>query len=423
MDGNANYVSLSDITIDGQKVRGKLQSISIFENIFTPIITGQVTMVDSDGNNFVEKEGIEGNETLEFEYKNANDETLEFKGHLNGIRDRHIDGSRILYVFDFTSDELRENENTQNNITGVIKNKNPEDIFNDMVQKLGGQVDKSVGKGLPLTFIPARWRPTQVMNYVNTHGVTVEGQNSVTDSEDPDSKEETSSGTTGFLFWQTLDGYRFASIDNLLSGEAGNDKGEFKLQLENRGLTIEESMKTILQYDFPLQGDTQAKMRSGALNHTHVVFDMDRGVYKEIHYDAEDLKTDKQKEIFTAPTRVTMSMFCNEAFEPTCEKAVPDSNDQTKLNKSQNIGRENTFDDTQGTFTFNPQFTMRPGDFFEAKISKVESEFEGGYDQKYSGRYIVKEMAHHIDNNGTCYTKVGVIRSTTQQDDATSRNK
>ena len=423
MKGNANYVSLDDVTIDGKKIRGKLQSISIFENIYTPIITGQVTMVDADGNNFIEKEEIEGNEDLEFEYKNAKDEVLKFSGYLNGMRNRHIDGSRILYVFDFTSKEMRENESIANIVTGTIKNKNPEDVFSDMVKKLGGEVDKSTGNGLPMNFNPARWRPTQVLDYMNRHGVSTEGQNSVTDNEDPESKEETSQGTTGFLCWQTLDGYRFASIDKLLSGEAGNNRGEFKLQLENRGLGIDESMKTILQYDFPLQGDTQAKMRSGAFNHTHIVFDMDRGIYKEIVNKSDDLMTDKQKQIFDKGTRFTMSLVANESGEETCQKAPPNYWDQTKLSKSQNIARENTFDDTQGTFTLNPQFTMRPGDFFEAKISKVESEFEGGYDQKYSGRYIVKEMAHHIDNNGTCYTKVGIIRSTTQQDDASSRDK
>lgn len=423
MKGNANYVSLDNITIDGKKVRGKVQSVSIFENIYTPIITGQVTMIDADGNNFIEKEEIEGNEDFEFEYKNALDEVLKFSGYLNGMRNRHIDGSRILYVFDFTSKELRENESIANIVTGDIKNKNPEDIFNDMVSKLKGQVNKSVGTGLPMNFIPARWRPSQVLDYINKNGVSTEGQASVTDSEDPESKEETSSGTTGFLAWQTLDGYRFSSIDKLMSAEAGEDKGEFKLQLENRGLSIDESMKTILQYDFPIQGDTQAKMRSGAFNHTHIVFDMDRGVYKEIVNKADDLMTDKQKVIFDSGTRFAMSLLNNESGEESCQKAAPNSNDQTKLSKSQNIARENTFDDTQGTFTLNPQFTMRPGDFFEAKISKVESEFEGGYDQKYSGRYIVKEMAHHIDNNGTCYTKVGIIRSTTQQDDSTSKGK
>ncbi len=423
MKGNANYVSLDNVTIDGKKMRGKLQSISIFENIYTLIITGQVTMVDTDGNNFIEKEEIEGNEDLEFEYKNAKDEVLKFSGHLNGMRNRHIDGSRIVYVFDFTSKEMRENESNANIVTGSIKNKNPEDVFSDMVKKLGGEVDRSNGNGLPMNFIPARWRPTQVLDYMNTHGVSTEGQNSATDTEDPESKKETSQGTTGFLSWQTLDGYRFASIDKLLSGEAGEDKGEFKLQLENRGLGIDESMQTILQYDFPLQGDTQAKMRSGAFNQNHIIMDIDRGIYKEINHKAEELMTNKQKEIIKFPTRNTFSIFNNESGEQTCQKAAPNYWDQTKLCKSQNNARENTFDDTQGTFTLNPQFTMRPGDFFEAKISKVESEFEGGYDQKYSGRYIVKEMAHHIDNNGTCYTKVGIIRSTTQQDDASSRDK
>ena len=68
-----------------------------------------------------------------------------------------------------------------------------------------------------------------------------------------------------------------------------------------------------------------------------------------------------------------------------------------------------------------PQFDFRAGDTFTAKMGKVQGEFEGGYDKKHSGKYVIKEVTHSFRVDSKGYTRIGVIRSTTQQDDSTSQ--
>ena len=288
-----------------------------------------------------------------------------------------------------------------------------------MVQEMGGEMDKSVSTGKPMTYIVPRQRPWDVIKYVITHGVSDKA--SAEDGEEVKQQEHKATGTTGFLLWQTADGYRFCSIDDLLDGKGGEDRGEFMTKLANKNETLESVGKSVLLYDFPIMGDIQAKMRSGGFRSTTVLFDIDKGLYKEYTYEDESLMTDKQKEAVTKPTRVMWRVFSNERHNQECTKAQPDTGDQSKLNTSQTLARENTFDDSQGTFSLYPQFDFRAGDTFTAKIGKVQGEKEGGYSEKYSGKYVIKEVAHSFRFDAKGYTKLGVIRSTKQQDDSSSQ--
>ena len=89
-------------------------------------------------------------------------------------------------------------------------------------------------------------------------------------------------------------------------------------------------------------------------------------------------------------------MFVNEKFETTCERAGNDQWDKTRKTLQQGEARHNTFTDQHGTFVLPPRFKIRAGDTIEIKIPRVESEFGGGYNEKHSGNYIVKQVGHHI---------------------------
>ena len=78
--------STKTIKIDGEDVVGLFFSLEIYENIYSPIITGTIGIIDSDGAGFIEKEEIEFIEDLEIEFENASGDTLEFKGKLNGLK-------------------------------------------------------------------------------------------------------------------------------------------------------------------------------------------------------------------------------------------------------------------------------------------------------------------------------------------------
>ena len=416
--GNPTQYKVEVVEIDGVDVIGLFQSISIYENIFSPVITGNITIIDTDGSGFVEDNEIEFLEEIKFTFTNALDETLEFEGVLNGLTNKTIRQQKKVYNIDFTSKAVRKNES--NFISKAFRDKKPEDVVKEMIQVLEGQEDAIEGEGLPMTFNASRWRPTDVIKYVLTHGIA-SGQGKPSTEERIGDPEGKTKGTTGFLCWETLDGYRFADVQSLRKGEVGEDHDEFRYQMANRSLSMEDAMIGIIDYDFKRIGDFQSKMRSGAFKNVVVSFDTDTGEYVEFEYDDDENMTDKQKEALgDKPTRYMSRPFSNERYENSCEKAQKEKNDQAKQFLAQNQVSQNTFDDQCGTFTLPPQLTIRAGDSLKVRIPKVESEKGQGIDEKHSGKYIIRQVGHHFMNDGRAYTKLTTIRSTVQQDDKTS---
>ena len=422
--GNPTQYQTQSVEIDGVSVTGLFMAISIYENIFSPVITGNITIFDTDGSRFVEDNEIEFIEDIKFSFKNANDDVLEFEGVLNGLTNKIIKDSKKIYNIDFTSKAVRKNEATF--ISKAYRDKRPEEIVREMMGKLGSQEDRFEGFGLPMTFNASRKRPTEVIKYVLTHAVT-SGQDSPSTQETEGSQDGETKGTTGFLFWETLDGHRFVDIQSLRKGEGGgNDAGEFRYQLQNKSLSMEDAMIGVIDYDFKRIGDFQSKLRSGAFKNKVITFDVDTGQYVEFDYNDDKNMTEKQKkaleEAGDTPTRVMTRLFSNEKGENSCEKAQKEKHDQSKQYLAQNQVSQNTFDDQCGSFTLPPQFTVRAGDSMKVRIPKVESEKGRGIDEKHSGKYIIRQVGHHIFADGRAYTKLTTIRSTVQQDDKTSES-
>ena len=135
---------INEIEIDDLDVIGLFQSISIFENISSAVITGSIVMLDSDGASFIEKNKIEGNEKITFNFTNANKETLEFEGELNGQRNKVVDTSKVLYTFDFSTVQVRKNEGKR--VVNRFRNQKPREIVEKMVEHIGGTIDKFEGE-------------------------------------------------------------------------------------------------------------------------------------------------------------------------------------------------------------------------------------------------------------------------------------
>ena len=308
---------IGSITIDGRDVIGLFQAISIYENISSPVVTGNILLLETDRTQFVTRYNIEGSEEIEFEFTNANGDVLSFTGVLNGLTNKSVQDWKTTYNFNFSSTTSRENE--KNFITKRFNNESPQSIIEQMIEKLGGETDDVEATGKPMSFVAGRRRPTDVIKYVLTHGVATNGSPSASSGKQRDGETK---GTTGFLCWETLDGYRFASIDDILSGQVGDELGTFTHQYQNHGLSMEESMDSIIQYDFDQIGDIQTKLRAGAFTNKVISFDLDSGNYTEYEYKDDKNMTEKQKEIAGEfPTRVMWRPFTNEIFENTCQKA------------------------------------------------------------------------------------------------------
>ena len=417
--------TIDKLELKGIDVTGLFIGLDYFESIDTPASGGTITIMDTDGAGLRTRYELEFIEEIEFSFTNARDESFEFKGVMNGIRNEGVFQQKKMFCIDYTTEQVRKNEG--NFCYKAFRNMAPEEISKEMVEKIGGEIDQEgwVGKGQKMTFMGARKRPTEVIRTTLRNGVSEDLQKpSATEykPQQPDPQKGETKGSTGFYCWQTLDGYRYASVNDLLKGNVGKEHEEFVLRMQNRSLSMEETMQSIIEYDFPRIGDFQTHQRAGAFKNKLISFNMSTGQYQELETGDNPNATEKQKEQNgEQPTRVMCKPYIPERYQNSCEKAPPNYWDQSRKTVAQGATRQNTFNDQIGKFTLAPQFTMRAGDSMKVKINKVSSEKEGGVDEKHSGKYVIAKVGHHVDVSGKAYTRVTTVRSTIQQDDASSK--
>jgi hypothetical protein len=407
------------MTVEGRDIKAIFVSLDYYESIYIPTCGGSVTIMDSSKAGFIEENNIEFIEKFEFEFQNADGESIQFKGVLNGLRNEQMAQQLKMYVIDFTSETVRKNE--QKRVVQRFKDKNPKNIVSDMIKLVEGKEDKVTGSGEPMNFIGNRRRPLDIVKFVCTNGLS--GKSSVSDPSESDGKPEETEckGTTGFLCWETQKGYRFASVKDILDGSAGQQTGEYKYRMMNVGEKLSEAMKSILDIQFQQIGDYQSHQRGGAYYNKVISFDMDVGKYTEFDQEEKSESSQKQAKETKEPSRIFARPFTNERFENEGKKAQKNKYDQSRKYLSQNAVSQNNAPDTLGQFTVPLSPKIMAGDTFKCKVYKVTSGSGGsGFDKKHSGKYIVKQVGHHFNADGQAYTRLNTVRSTKQQNDASS---
>ena len=408
---------IQKIEIEGRDIKGLLVELDYFESIYIPATGGSLTIMDSSHAGFIEENNIEFVEEFKFSVTNAEGESLDFQGKLNGLRNEQMKQQLKIYTIDYTSEPVRENE--QARVVGMIKNQPPQQIVKDMIKEIGGKTDKIQGNGEPMNFTGNFRRPTDIIRHVCTHGVD-KGQ--VEDPSPSSSKpqEKKIKGTTGYLCWETADGYRFNTVKTIMEGGAGGQTKEYEYKMQNVGENLSESMTGIIDVQFDQIGDYQSHQRGGAFINYLISYDMDKGIYAEFEQKDQTEASGKMKQETKKPTRYFYRNYIPENFQNGCEKAQDNKWDQSRKFLSQNAVSQNTAPDTIGNFVIPPSLKIRAGDTFKCKISKVTSGQGGGYDRKHSGKYVVKQVGHHFGGDGRGYTKLNTMRSTKQQNDASS---
>jgi hypothetical protein len=412
--GDPTQFMVEKLEIDEIDVRNLFISIDIYENIFSGGVTGNIALYETDAVKFIEDNDIQFIEPISLQFTNANDETFMFEGVINGYQDNTTIGQKRVYILDFVSKTVRKNEMVF--VTKPFSNEKPEDIAQQMSDALESEQVDIKGEGEPLTFLPPNMKPLDVMRYVIDHGITQKA--TVSNSTD---RQQEASGTTGFCFWETLDGFRFCPVDDLLEG-AYEEWEDYENTLANRSHSMDRLMKNIMTFEFPSLGNFQQKLRSGSIASKQYSFDMDTGEFSAIEYKADEtVASEKQSKEVTGYTRILHKLYSPELHQPTCEKAQPNVWDQSRRCTQQTLARQNSFCDQHGRIVLPPQFNMRAGDTINIKINKVTpDDAPGKYDEKSSGKYVIKQVGHHFNMNGKSYTKLAIMRSLTQQNESST---
>lgn len=403
--------SIGDITIEGKSVIGLYESIEIFENIGISGVTGTITLIDTDGaegeESFFEANDIQFCEPIEFNFTNGLDQTLTFKGKLNNLRSEVYNTPKRIYTIDFVSESVHKNEMIF--VHKKFTDETPNNIIIDMVQLLDGQVSV-MSDGNSMTFLGSNRKPFQIIKYVVNHAITEDSD--VTNDEK--NAEQQASGGSGFMFWETVEGFRFCPTDELLKNDtaAFREWPGFITTLSNTSDPIEQTMLHIMESEFPRISDYHSKLRSGQLKSIHYSFDMNTGQYRKVVYEGDKVSSQKLIDACIAPTRTLTTLKNNEKHNNECTKTEDSKDDQSENYLTQTIAKQNSFNHSIGRLTLAPQFEMRAGDVIDITINKTNSQdCVGKSDEKKSGKYVLKQVNHHLFSKGDAYTKVVIVRN------------
>ena len=223
--------------------------------------------------------------------------------------------------------------------------------------------------------------------------------------------------TAGFLFYQTQDGFRFKSIDNLTKQES---KATYTYsEINQSSIEVNNDFK-ILNYSIDKNQNLLEKLRLGTYSSVRVTFDPYNFECKQAQFKFDEsgidklgnkvvlpqISEDSEKTLSDIPSRVFSQVVDRGTFEP--DVSIVQNADPTKY-QAQSAMRYNVMVTQLLSIIVPCNTDLRAGDIITCKFPKISREGSETFDSETSGKYIIKELCHHFDPDRS-FTSMKLVR-------------
>ena len=247
--------------------------------------------------------------------------------------------------------------------------------------------------------------------------------------------------TAGFFFFETSEGYKFKSVEGLLSeNEPGGGKKKYKSYVYNntpdgRGSNVPpEYGGKVLEYNVTTSaGSVQSKLQIGTYSTRTVLFDPfncfyevvnpntqggDLGSEKKLQKAGKDLpkynkefNVDGQNQDYTR----TQYMLIDTGTLPTGNtkqqlQKSKEKNFDPKNVLNQSTMRYNQFFSTTVRITITGDFSLHAGDYIFIDSPPTNSKDKNSMDKQLGGYYVISKLCHYISPRTGGYTKLTLCR-------------
>ena len=378
-------------------IAGGAPSITYFESIKSPAISLSLNIIDVD--QLISREGITGGEYLSLRIKvQGYDKEFEIKPDkhllmLNSVKDVTTSSSKQVATLEFLSVEAiinetsRVNQRFTGNVTDTVKK-----LLKD---KKGIQTKKNLDSDRATnsySFVGNLKRPFDTIQWLC-------------------SKTQSSKDGTGFLFFETLDGYVFKSIESLLDGEV--------VEYKKSETPDESSGLTILENNLNQTSDIGMSCRMGMYANKTIYINIDNATLKTVDFRIESLKLKKPPKLPNGleknPTRLMLRVLDKCALQKGSKKKEIQKENELAIYQSKSYARNNLiFSQSMSiSIPFNPE--LRAGQMLDLKFPLRKGDDQGTTtygnesDDDVSGKYLISELKHIIGGNRAT-TELTLIR-------------
>jgi hypothetical protein len=404
-----------------------------FEDIFSPTITAKIKIVDNgnviapESNQDGDKQSIynglplRGGERLSLKIagNSATNPGLNFSKrvedyfYVSSITDVISETNRETFTLHLVSREAITNETVRVGkkfkVDSAISN-SVENILKDYLKtNKVGKIDKSSNK---YGFIGNLRKPFTILIWLASKAVP----------------EKSGSGTAGFLFYQTQDGFQFRSVDDLLeqSPKATYTYTQSQDSYDDKELKVNNDFK-ILNYHVEKNQNLLEKLKLGTYASHRMFFNPldfsfsnpEDGLFKLEDYVGKTNNLGSQLKLpplsegsdltlGDAPTRIITAVYDVGTMDPGVST---DINSDQSLYQSQSLMRYNILFTQTLNIVVPSNTNLRAGDVIECQFPKITQSDAKEYDTETSGLYMIKELCHHFDVNNS-YTSMKLVRDT-----------
>ena len=373
-------------------------SITYFESIVSPAISLSLNFIDVD--QLISRQGVTGGEYLSLRIGvRGYDKDFEIKADkhllmLNSVKDVSTSSSSQLATLEFLSVEgiinetARVNQRFTGNVTETVKKL--------LKGKKGIQTKKNLDSDRAsnaYSFVGNLKRPFDTIQWLC-------------------SKTQSSKDGYGFLFFETLDGYVFKSIEKLL------DQRPVEYKKSEKAEDAGDDFR-ILENNLNQTNDIGMNCRMGMYANKTIYINLDNATQKTVDFKIEDLKLKKSPKLpnrlETFPTRLMLRVLDKGALQKGSQKKELQRENELAIYQSKSYARNNLiFSQSMSiSIPFNP--TLRAGQMFNLRfpLRKGDDQETTTYGQEsdddVSGKYLISELCHIIGNN-QAHTQLTLIR-------------
>jgi hypothetical protein len=247
--------------------------------------------------------------------------------------------------------------------------------------------------------------------------------------------------TAGFFFYETSDGFKFKSVEGLLSeNEPSGGKKKYKSLVYNetpdgRGINVPpEYGGKILEYNLgSTAGSVQSKLQIGTYSTRTILFDPFNCYYEVVNPNTQGGNLGSEKNLQTAGKNLPIynkefnveganKDYTRTQYMIIDTGSLPTGNSTQQLRKSdkknfdpknilsQSTMRYNQFFSTSVEITITGDFSFHAGDYIFIDSPQNNPEDRNSMDKQLGGYYVIAKLCHYISPRSGGYTKLTLSR-------------
>ena len=421
--GGSSFIDKIDIVSNKNQsknvsVAGGTILLMYYESILQDSIKATITFADTgssiDNKTVIEGLPMIGQEKVFLKFRDNNEQTLDLVLYINKVTPLADDTTKSMIQIDLASKEFIMNEKVRLNkrFNGKISD-HIKTILTDQ-NYLGTEKNVDIEEtSNNYNFIGNNKKPYYAMNWLSKRAVP----------NLPDAK----GNTAGYFFFETSEGFKFKSIDSMLSQEKKKSI-IYNQTPDSRGTNIPAGYDVkALDYSKDNRVDVQEKLKMGAFSTRTVLFDPFNCYYEVITPNAKEkekslklggkelpvLNPEFNKEGANKEFSRTTYMLLDKGTLPVgdskqqIEKSTEENFDPKNI-LNQAIMRYNQLYSIKTTITIPGDFSLHAGDavFIDAPELAPETK---EVSKENGGLYIIADLCHYISPKET-YTKLNLVR-------------